>query len=485
MILALLGVSINGQVRQPHSLYFMETIPQISQMNPALQPRANGYVMLPSVNIDFVSDLAMKDILQKDGNNWHSPVEKQYDYARLWKSIGKKAAMFNIGTDIDIIGYGLRAGNGYFSFGISEHISSNFALPGDLFNITDKGFPDKTIFDFSPLHYQAITYKQFLIGYSRKVNNRLTVGINIKPLFGQFAIKTDIQNFNLHTKEDQWNINAKGNVYSSLPCDVIMNEENKIDEIKYRDALDDYQFKDWFQDYGTTFRNPGIAFDLGASYRINERITASLSLNNLGFISWKEDLNSISFDGKYKFNGLYYDLSKDDGVKDLFQNLLDSITDVMNYKVMHNKFKTALPPVLHVGASYQLTESLSAGFLSRSVFWENCFRQSFNLSAYFQPYSFVAFNAGATWQMKSNVFLGGGLTFFLGPLQIYILADHIPVFYSTLTIDGNRLELSDTFPVPIPERMKTVTVRAGLNLIFGKHGYTNKPMLEKRKNSWN
>ena len=96
IILGLLSVVVNGQVRQPHALYFMETIPQISQMNPAFQPRANGYVMLPSMNIDFLSDLAVKDILQKNGNRWDTPVQKYYDYDILWKSIGKKAAMLYI-----------------------------------------------------------------------------------------------------------------------------------------------------------------------------------------------------------------------------------------------------------------------------------------------------------------------------------------------------------------------------------------------------
>ena len=491
LILTLFGVAVNGQVRQPHSLYFMETIPQISQMNPALQPRANGYLMLPSVNVDFISDIAMKDMLQQHGDEWYSLVEKKFDYAKLRKSIGKKATMFNNDLDVDIIGYGLRAGNGYLSIGFSEHVSNNFAMPSDLFNITENGFPNGTILDFSPLRYQAIAYKQFLIGYSHRVNDRLTVGLNIKPLFGQFALATDIQNFSIRTKEEQWDMNARGNVYSSMPCNVKLDADGKIEDVKLpyepSDGFPDgYQFDDWlsdygndlFQDYGLAFHNPGIAFDLGASYRIDERLTASISLNNLGFISWKEDLNSLSFDGKYKFNGLYCDISKDDDIHDLLNNLGDSIADAMKYKAKHNKFKTTLPPVLHAGVSYQFTESLSAGFLSRTVFWKNCVRQSFNLSGYFQPYSFFALNAGVTWQVKSNVYLGGGFMFLLGPLQIYILADHAPVYYSKLTIDEKNIPY-------IPERLKTVTVRTGLNLIFGRHGYVNKPMLDKRKNSWN
>jgi hypothetical protein len=467
ILLSLTAVSMNAQVRQPHSLYFMNTIPQVSQMNPALQPRANVYVALPvNVNADLRLDLALKDVFQKQGNQWYTPVEQKYDYDKLYRSIGKKSTMFNAGLDLDIIGFGFRTGSGYFSFGLSEHVSVTTSLPSDLFKITEKGFPDGTSLDFSPLRTQALAYMQMRIGYSTRVTDRLTVGVNVKPLFGQAAVATKIDKFKLQTGKKQWDLDAKGNIYSSLPIEeVVLDEDDKIDEIKFRDS-DDYKTNDY------SFNNPGIAFDLGAVYQFDERLSASASLNNLGFISWKNDLNSVAFNGKYTFNGVKFDASSDDDFGDLFSNLGDSILDAMQYKVRHDRFKTALPPVLHLGAQYRLTNAISAGFLSRSVFWQKGMRQSFNLSLNLQPYSFVAFNLGATWQVKSAVYLGAGFTIFAGPLQIYLLSDYVPVYYSTVRIDDG-----DKFP--FPERQKTFTVRTGLNLVFGKHGYRNKPMLNQ------
>ena len=192
-------------------------------------------------------------------------------------------------------------------------------------------------------------------------------------------------------------------------------------------------------------------------------------------------MNGISFDGIYSFNGVHHDVSVDDidGIDDLFKNIGDSIANVVDYTIQHDKFKTALAPVLHIGASYHLSRSITAGFLSRTTFWKNAVRQSFNMSVNVQPYSFVSFTAGATWQVKSNVYLGGGFMFLLGPLQFYLLSDYVPFRYSTLAID-------DHDPIPfIPERQKSFTLRTGLNLVFGKHGYVNKPMLDKGKSSWN
>jgi len=244
--------------------------------------------------------------------------------------------------------------------------------------------------------------------------------------------------------------------------------------------FDNYTSRDWIKNYGTSLRNPGIAFDFGAIYQIDEQITVSASLNNLGFISWKKDLNGITLKDKYHFKGLEYDTSNDNDnfFNDLFKNLADSIAHGVSYRVQHDKFKTTLAPVLHAGASYYLNNAVSVGFLSRSVFWKNGVRQSFNTSLCLQPYSFVAMNVGVTWQVKGNVYLGGGFMFLLGPLQFYLLTDYAPVHYSTIRIDDGE-------KYPVPERQKSLTVRTGLNLIFGRHGNTNKPMLDKGKSSWN
>jgi hypothetical protein len=483
--IALFGAVVNGQVRQPHSLYFMNTIPQVTQMNPAAQPRANVHGILPAnVNVDILNDLAVKDILQKRGNKWYSPIEEEYDYAKLRKFTGKKATMFNEAIDLDLLGFGFRFGDGYFSFGLSEHVSVNNALPTDLFKVTENGFPDKSKLDFSPMRTQAIGYMQFLIGYSHKINERLTVGMNVKPLLGQAAVATKIQKININTRLQQWDADVKGNVYSSAPVEIFLKEDNrnKIDNIEFRD-FDDYESRDWVN-YGMSFNNPGIAFDLGAEYQLDERIMLSASLNNLGFISWKSDLNSVSFDGKYTFDGVYSDVSEEYGKdeQDFLNDLWNELEAIVDYRVKHDKFSTPLAPVLHVGASYSLSKSLSAGFLSRTVFWKNAVRQSFNLSAYLQPYSFVSVNAGLTYQVKGNVYLGGGLMFQLGPLplQVYILTDYLPVFYST-----SRTGTDGDVEFPVSERQKSFTVRAGLNLTFGRHGYTNRPMLDKGKSSWN
>jgi len=475
LCLTLFSVIANGQVRQPHSLYFMETIPQISQMNPAFQPRANGYVMLPGVNVDLISELAVKEILQQQKNNWYLPVQSDYDFKKLWYSIGEKETVsFNSGTDVDIFGYGIRVGAGYFSFGLSEHFIANTTLPSDLFRIAEqRDVPNKKTYDFSPLHAQAMAFMQIRLGYSRKLNDRLTLGVNVKPLFGHAAFVSEVEKFKVVRENSILTSDVRGSVYTSKIIDKI-EKDNAEDyyNVIFKN-FEDNKSMDWIN-YGADFTNPGVAFDIGAAYQITKRFTVSAALNNLGFVSWKEDVKWLSSN-----ISVSYDEESDVELDEWLAYLKDELNNSFKFREQQDKFTTTLSPVLHAGASYQLFESLSVGLLSRTVFWKNHARQSFNLSGYFQPYSFFALNAGATLQVKGNFYMGGGLTFLLGPLQIYVLADYIPIkYYSLITDDGDKIPY-------IPEHPKTFTVRTGLNLIFGRHGFANKPMLDRRKNSWN
>ena len=490
---ALFLFSVNAQVRQPHSLYFMETIPQTTQMNPAHQPRANGYVSFPlaNVNADAFIDIALKDILQQQNGKWYMPLESDYNYNELQKSIGKKSTMFNMGADIDLLGFGFRKGNSYWTFGISEHFAGSVALPSDIFKITEDGFPDGSNYDFSPLRVKALLYTQLNVGYSRKFSDKLTIGINVKPIIGNAGAITKLDKLQLTTGLDKWTMGGKGEVYNSSPYDITQDADGKfsfdstIDSVKTAD--------DWMnvaKDYLLQFKNRGIAFDFGASYDINERINISASVNNFGLISWNNKLSGISIPGgDYEFTGVPYDLGGEKKMKEVFNDFFDELGDEiindMEGKVNHNKFTTTLAPVINVGASYKFSKSISTGFLSRSVIWQNGVRQSFNLSLYLQPYSFVAFNLGGTYQVKGNAYLGGGFMFhFLRVFQFYLLADYIPIKYSTLTIDNETVSAGN-FNIPFPERQKSLTYRLGLNLVFGRHGYSDRPMLDKGKSSWN
>ena len=466
------GLSLYGQ--NPMSLYYMETIPQLNRINPAMQPRANGFLALPSVTFNLSSDLAFHDLILKDGDNWRLPIERQFDFKKMYNKIGKS---YDLGFDaeVGILGFGARIKNGYFSVTISERVEMQYGVPNAFFEMADKLFPDGSKFDLSTFNTKALAYKQISFGYSHKINDELTVGINLRPIFGQMAVMSKIKKFDFVTTRDIWSFDADGEFFSSAPIIVTDDPEGGYPEIEEMEGFDD--FKDWIDKYGTSFKNPGIGFDFGVVYKLDDRITFSAALNNLGFINWKEDLNSVSFKGYHEFEGIEINEPNTD-YDDYFEQLFDELEEAFDYQTDTKKFTTSLMPSLYVGASYELTRSISVGLLSRTIFQQNNLRQSFNLSGNFLFYDFLSLSLNLNQNIKGGTNAGLGLSMDFGLLQFYLLADHIPIQYANIKIYDKEEQLYrvDYYPT----KLKEATIMCGLNVLFGRKGVKDRPMFERK-----
>jgi hypothetical protein len=463
LIIVFLFVAISAKGQDPMGLYFMQTIPQSSLTNPALQPRANWYIQLASVNQYFQSDLAFKDAFQDQGNGeWVDMLSSRFDYNKFYKATGK-AANFNHYLDIGALGFGFRSGSDYFTFSLSVKNVLQTGLPSHLFKIPEKGMPAGETFDFSTYRIKEMAYKEFSIGYSREWNDELTVGVNVKPLFGIATAVTDFNTFKLNTSLKQWDLIVKGNVHASAPLDVTEGEPGDFPkEVEYIKME-----KEEYIDYLTSFSNPGLALDFGVAYKLTDDITLSAAISNLGFISWNRDMHSIAFDGTYSFEGVEVNGFKDND--DLFSDIADSIKTIIDFDYNNKKFATRLTPSLHLAGTYHLNNSISLGLLSRSVFQSHNLRQEFNVSANVQPYSFIAFNVNYSYRVNGANGLGTGFSILNGPLQFYFLMDYLPTHYTNVDFDGE-----DIFMLP---NQKDLSFKFGINLIFGRHGYRDTPMI--------
>ncbi|MGQ1889487.1 DUF5723 family protein [Thermophagus sp. OGC60D27] len=448
-------------------LYFMETIPQSQQLNPAFQPRANGFFALPSVNLMTQSDVAFNDIFQEKGNQWVTPLSQQFDYSELYNVIGN-AANFNQYLNVDLMGFGFRSGKDYFTFSMGIRSVMQSSIAADLFKMVEMGFPDGESFDFSPTRIKQAVFHQLAFGCSRHWNQHLTLGIKIKPLFGIIGGVTDIDRLRLNTSRNQWDLMVAGAMHTSAPFDVEEGTPGDFPEsVEARDLSDDEM-----ADYLSSLSNTGIAFDFGAEYQLNNSWTFSVALNDLGYVKFKDDLNSLSFKGTYSFDGINAEGTDGDEIEQAFEDIGDSIKTIIDYDVTHEKFNIPLTSSLYVGASYQWTPAVSFGLLSGSVFQKNGFRQDFCLSANLQPYSFMALNFNYSKRIKGENGLGMTTAFLFGPLQFFLAANYIPLHYADVYFD----EEEDA--IPMAYRQKDLNISFGLNLIFGRHGNRDKPLLD-------
>jgi hypothetical protein len=480
-----LSLGFTSQAQQMLSLYYLETIPQVQNLNPAMAPRANGYLGIPLASSTYFSintDMFGSEMVQKYNGEWITLTNAGYDYAPFYKRIGK-AANISAHQVVVPIQFGFKGKKGYYSFSWSEKVNMALAIPKDFFTIMDVGgFPDGSHYDFSAFGINAQYYREMSFGYSYNYMSKLRLGFHAKYLQGLVAVKTDISQFKLNTGVDQWDIALKADAYISSPVEIL------TDSAGYPNGIGELPSttKEIIDMGLLNFSNPGIAGDFGAIYEHNDVWTFSMALNDLGFIKWNGGLKSYSAGGTYTFKGINLDGLNIDSLDMATNELLDSIKSVIKSKVGNKSFITGLGPKLYFGAKYNINHYFSLGGLSRTVFAKNDFQQEFNVSANLNLYHFLTSTINYTYSINGANTFGFGLAVRGGPIQFYIAADYLPYAYRNYTIENTSTAADNvnstadkTTKRPItPASFDNFNVMFGLNILFGAKGFRDEPMLE-------
>lgn len=476
---------VAAKAQNPVSLYYLENIPQSGFINPAMAPRANAFIGVPGINAIYFSmrnDLFGPNFIQEEGNIGYLLTQREYDHDKLYRSIGK-AANFGQNISFSDIYFGFSGKRGYFTFGITEKMSSAFNLPKSFFEMVETGFENGGTLDFAPLGFNASYYREYMAGFSYQLTSQIRVGIHAKLLQGLFSAKTDLEKFDLYTSTDRWTLDMKGDIYMSAPLSVTLNDEGIPDKVE----MDEMEGVGDYLDVAlTNFSNPGFALDVGAVYDFNEAWTFSASINDLGFINWNGNLNSFSADGKYSWKGLSMDMAYIDTMDTelIIEELTDTIKSVVNYSHGNQGFSSGLGPQLYLGAKYNLTHYLSFGALSRTVFKKYDFQQEFNLSANLNLYHVLTTTFNYTVALSGANSLGFGLGLRGGPVQFYFLADYLPTSYRTYIIeidekneDGDVISTTrEEYPGPVD--FDSFNFMLGLNILIGPNGFKDSPMID-------
>jgi len=218
--------------------------------------------------------------------------------------------------------------------------------------------------------------------------------------------------------------------------------------------------KDEFDPAGIT-KNPGFAFDLGADYQVNEKLSVNASILDVGSITWNEKVsNFVSTipNNSFTFNGIAINnlFSKNSSNDSTFNHLLDTLKNKFNVEETHKSFKTSLVKRVNIGATWRLDTRNLAGIIIRNEFFAGSYNPSVTLSLNHQFGRILSGTVSYSYIDRSFANIGAGFAANLGPLQLYAVVDNVIA----------PLQLKTT---------QTVNVQFGLNLVFGN--------MFKRKNN--
>jgi len=476
-IILMMAFSVPSVSQQLSTLYFMN-IPQNHLLNPALKIPSEVYVGIPiitGINANFNTNfIGLSDIFNKTGDGeLISILNPDFDKDAFLAKV-KQLNYITPGATIQTFGFGFTIGKDLqFYLDINEKLDGKIALPYDLFNLAFNGAEDligKTV-DLTETDIDLIMYREIGAGFSKNILPRLRVGARAKLIMGMAAANIETRNLRVEVlADDTQKMTTDFTVNISAPLTVIKDGEGRIEDVLFND--------DKLSKAGYYFNadNLGFGLDIGAVYSLTRRITLSAALNGFGFINWNRDITNITAQNEFTYTG--FDLNAviegTAEIEDVVSNLLDSLENSFIITDVTDPFKSVLPGTLTLAGSYSLTESISFGVVSSTLFVSGKPRTSLMLSA--NANLAKGFCAGLSYTASNQSYdnLGLGLAGRLGPVQIYIISDKIPFNFSRV---GSTED--DSGKILLPDKWNTLSFRFGINLVFGSNPKkkSDKPMV--------
>lgn len=462
---AALGSAVNAQ--QALTMYNMDRVMQTQFVNPSADIPYKIHIGGLLVPIAGQIPPPMYFNYANNSFKWNhiyhpSGIENDTSYVLdipLFMDKLQKTTHMRFETNFELINVGIKLENMFLTVALTEKMRYGLSLPYDLFEFTLNGnMPymeqDKPL-DFSGLGANFTHYRELAVGVSMIANDKITVGGRIKLLFGQANFNTNIDELSLYTDPDDysmtWTTDMK--IQSSLPIYydyMVHNVENGIDSISFdlnEESLD--MFKDNPLSYPFNFKNLGIGFDLGVTYKLTPEIDLYASLLDFGFISWNTNPQNLVSKGQYDYRGLQVEMWEDnDEMQESLDNMVDTILNTFKFDLLESGYVTWLPSSIYLGGKYKFHEKLHFTGLYRGEFYRKSYFQSFTLGVNSNLTNWLSAHVTYSLAHRTADNIGVGFSARLGPVNWYMVTDGLTQLI-------------------FPQSARNLNIRMGCNIVFG------------------
>jgi hypothetical protein len=425
------------------TMYFMNSLPQVTYVNPALIPAYRFSIGTPGSSV-FVQ-------YANNGFSYNSFATKvndstTVDLDKLYSKL-KKKNYITTAVQADLFRFSLKVNPRlYLTFNSTAKSYNRIMLPKDLTGLFINGTTPYVNgkASLSP-EVEAMAYLETALGLAYKVNQKFTMGVRVKWLKGLANATTQHATVNLALDGD----------YAMTATADVDTRTSGVHNL----TTDGYKLSDHWHDY---LKNNGFAFDLGAAWQMNDRLTISGSLIDIGSITWKNDPYEYKLDpakANYTFKGI--DLrSVLNGNSDYINHEGDSISK--NFKLQEGErgsYRTPLPGKLYLGGNYKLKRNLYCGGLFFAEKFRGRFSVGGSVSIHKEFGRRLSTSLSYTISNSSYNNIGAGLSLNMAPFQLYIVGDNL--------LRGPLAILTKGEVNSYANNMQYFNLRVGLNFVFG------------------
>jgi hypothetical protein len=363
------GATLTGQVARTD--YFLGNSYGRLSLNPAFIPR-QGYVGFPalsSVSLEASTNSIYLDNLLFD--YFDRKVTFMHPSVTANEFLDKMPNVSHeyIGINAQLLSYGFFTESGSFwNFGLGARTLASIDIPKPLLGLMKEGFTaSETPIDHNirDLNMKINGYIELSAGYARSfLDGKLQAGAKAKLLFGLAGLDMNIERLDVSASRNEWRAMSQASIKGTG-----FKPEFDGDGVAMFDTM-----KPDLAGIG----GMGLGFDLGGVYEVFDGARVSLSLTDLGFISWSK--SSSVFLRSALDEEIAVTPGLEDGVditdpnanfQDGFDQSIKSIRQAINFKEelgVSAARTSSLRATLNAGFEYDVLpeQNLSAGLLLSS-----------------------------------------------------------------------------------------------------------------------
>lgn len=344
------------------SAYFVKGYAYRHEMNPAIA-NDDSYISIPmlgNINFEMGGTLGLKDLLYNVNGRTVTYINPDVPESAVLGNI-KDENKLGMNMKIQLLSVGFKAPEGYNSIQLNVRAGTHAIIPGSIIKATKEGLTNRT-YDLSGLNLSANTYAELAFGHSHQIGEHLSVGAKAKLLIGLAGADLKVNKALLNLGEDSYKATVNADMYVHSKNVKFEHEKNGTTGHQYVNGIDNIEIGQ---------NGIGVAFDLGAVYKLNDNWSFSASVSDLGVIKYKNSF-MVSTGGDRNFDTNKYVFNFDNDAPNNFDDEMNRLTDglaelyQLDDKGKAEAHKMSLGSTVHVGVEYTLPtyRNLTFGLLS-------------------------------------------------------------------------------------------------------------------------
>ena len=420
-VLMFWGVTLcNSLYSQTNMVFYpFENQQNASGYNPSFLSQQNKFTLsffpISGINVGYNNQEAVGNMLREmlKGNQTNQIFQDAF------KSMVKHQ-LFYQRLENELFRFGYQSKIGAFDFRIKENMQLLADVQNDFSELlvnqnAESIIPDKR----QEFPAMALHYREYSFGFAREIiPQKLSVGVRLKAYYGKSSMTSDAYGLATGDQSGVY-LQTHGALNTSAPIEVVTATDGSLKTVT---TASDFSIGNYLRNSG----NFGFGLDLGFNYKVNEQLSVAASVLDLGKIDWKNNLNTMEFEGNYKIDN-YITVSPEGVITKNPDFSFDDTNTTSLYKIQTKQqaYSTRMPLTTFIELKYQLKPDLQINLVNRYINVPSLSYNSILLTGLWQMNERLQLSSGYALLGDSYFNIPFALLYRMNKAQFYMGTDNL------------------------------------------------------------